>query len=97
MGAIAQIEIVESNDEDIYEKVSGMIHSARYDYGHAGYTGTIAEANGIDLELFREETEDDLNKDYDLVDKYAEKWGPVVVIRVKDKPNHYALLGIYSD
>ncbi len=97
MGAVAETKIVESTDDEIYELVSDMILSARYDYGNAGYTGTIAEADGVSIELYHEETEENIHNHSSIVDKYAEKWGPAVVIRVKDKPNHYAILGIYSD
>lgn len=56
------------------------IESAQYDYGHAGYTGSIAEKNEFVMVPFNG-TESEA---YDFVDKlleednqkYCSKWGP---------------------
>jgi hypothetical protein len=65
---------------------------ARYDHGHAGYSGTIAEADGFQEVLHPEfATMDDASA---WADAHAEKWGPALVVSVKGGKKYFA--GIYS-
>ncbi len=66
-----------TRDEAIAE-VKQIIEQCLYDYGHAGYTGTFAESDGVKV-VERE------MKDYDeacdwLIDN-CRKWGPVLVVK----------------
>ncbi len=62
------------------------VAEAQYDYGHAGYTGTIAEKNGFLLIPNPKCTTDELpevmenNPDDD-------KWGPACCVKVHDEEN----------
>lgn len=62
---------------NIVETMNQLIEDARYDHGHAGYTGTLAEANGVNV-LNKEFPH--FNAAYDWLLDNAEKWGPVVVV-----------------
>lgn len=65
---------------------------ARYNHGHAGYTGTIAEADGFREVLHPEfETYEAARK---WADSYVEKWGPAIVVSVKGGKKYFA--GCYS-
>jgi hypothetical protein len=66
------------------------VRSARYDYGHAGYTGTIAEKNGF---VIIPVPEDEDAEDYAcrLIAKndprIDDKWGPAGCIDVGPSNN----------
>ena len=88
MGACVVAEFIPRgetvDDSTVKATVERMIESARYDFGNRGYSGTIAEANGVSL-------------DFDFVDKVAEKWGPAVVVRgLQDGAEGVFVGGVYS-
>lgn len=61
------------------------VEQAEYDYGHAGYTGTIAEKPSfvmIDLPPFKDPTDlaDELILDDD--ERVSDKWGPAGCIEI---------------
>jgi hypothetical protein len=64
------------------EAFDNAVKEAQYDYGHAGYTGTIAEKDSFimiptpaDL-VGQENVYVDYNDDNDDWDKVNDKWGP---------------------
>ena len=105
MGSINDWEIIkkseEINDRTIKTEVENLIDQALYDYGHRGYTGTIAEADGVVLKLnktFEVNTPHDWGAKYDWVEEIAEKWGPAVVCRATEDGEDigYVVCGVYS-
>jgi hypothetical protein len=57
-----------------------VISQSAYDYGHAGYTGSFAEASGADYNGALMEGEQEAENF--LVDK-CEKWGPAIIVQDK--------------
>ncbi|QLF83668.1 hypothetical protein SEA_REDWATTLEHOG_165 [Gordonia phage RedWattleHog] len=65
---------------------------AKYDFGHAGYTGTIAEKSGFVMIPWTGEGLPDRSEAEDLGDKLIEdcdpriddKWGPAGCIKAQD-------------
>ena len=105
MGANSELEIIrksdEINDKTIVDKVSHLIDQALWDNGHGGYTGTIAEANGVALQLDKTvevKTPRDWEAEGDFIDAVAEKWGPAVVCRATQDGEDigYVVCGTYS-
>lgn len=68
------------------------VEQARYDYGHAGYTGTIAEKDSfVMLQVSPEKLEElknaawfDYSGDDALWEKVGNKWGPAGCIDLGD-------------
>jgi len=55
-----------------------VIHQAAYDYGHAGYSGSFAEADGVNLRaghIFDSEEEAS-----NWLNENACKWGPIIIV-----------------
>ena len=69
----------EDNSEAI-TKMDAVIEESRWENGHGGYSGTLAEATGACIDSREFET-DDGAESY-LVD-IAQKWGPAVGVKVK--------------
>ena len=67
---------------------STAIDNARYDYGHAGYTGTIAEKDSVELVGEAES----LSQAYDMAHamieaddpRVSDKWGPAGAISINN-------------
>ena len=72
-----------ANDAEAIALGEKMIEKAAWDYGHAGYTGSYAECNGVLVDLGVEPfaKEDDAREW--LLDN-AEKWGPMLLVKMKD-------------
>ena len=66
--------------EDVRTFLERAIEQAKHDYGHRGYTGSLAEARGIEFKNRTFETEDDAL--WWLIDE-APKWGPIWVVKTK--------------
>lgn len=78
--------------EDARKAFAGCVEQAQYDYGHAGYTGSIAEkASFVVLDDNPQPLEtaqaiaDRLFDDDDR--RISDKWGPAGALRVKDDQN----------
>jgi len=95
MGASSFIHV--SFGETAKEAFNAAVKEARYDHGHAGYTGTMAEKDGfIEIELLEgnanetdaERTaraEDYANKLIDDGDpRIDDKWGPAGCLKFGD-------------
>lgn len=96
--------------KDVQEAFGRAVQDARYDYGHAGYTGTIAEKSSYTLfdlpegmtprqfyDLIYDEGECPQGHEQ-LIERarevYNDKWGPCVAIRADD--NSFIFMGIAS-
>ena len=80
-----------SNAKSIFRE---LVEDAQHEYGHGGYTGTIAEKSSFKI-VGRVDTMDEA---YDLADEKIDrndKWGPAFAIEVK-KPKGYLFFGIAS-
>ena len=69
-----------STKEDAIDEVDKIIEKCLYDYGHAGYTGTLAETSGTEVVVPDSQIKDEQDA-YDWIDSHSEKWGPALIIR----------------
>lgn len=81
------------NAQDAFNKA---VESAQWDYGHAGYTGSIAEKNSfvmIELPEGREAYEyaRELIREGD--DRIDDKWGPSGCIKIPGDADLYLFFG----
>lgn len=69
--------------EEVREEFTALQEAYRYEYGHSGYTGTFAEANGIEfLNTVPFESAASAER---FVEAQADKWGPALAVRYKNK------------
>ena len=64
---------------DVKTKFDGVMESAAYDYGHAGYTGSWAECDGIVMKGGSFGSADSADE---WLQEKAEKWGPALAVRI---------------
>lgn len=67
-----------TRDEAIKEGLQ-LIEDAKYDYGHAGYTGSFAECEGVKFVEFTGKLGASVE---DWLVERCEKWGPMLVTEV---------------
>lgn len=100
----AELFIVESKGKSPGEAFETAVMEASYLYGHAGYTGTIAEKSSYTIirptekekEIFKDE-EDYADHLFEKGDKRIEnKWGPAGCIKSFTKENCYLFFGYAS-
>jgi hypothetical protein len=58
---------------------------AQYDYGHSGYSGTIAEKSSVVLRCKEPFTPDEASDFIETDQHKNDKWGPCFAVRVKGK------------
>lgn len=58
-----------------------IIAQAAYEYGHGGYTGSFAEAQGVE---FVESDMADEEQAEEWLSDYADKWGPAIITLTKN-------------
>jgi hypothetical protein len=79
MGAEFSQFIARCEKREITRVFREHVEECRYDHGHAGYTGTMAEANGCRMTgkefINQEEAESWLEEN-------AQKWGPALIVKV---------------
>jgi len=90
----AEVFIVRSNGKNAHEAFEKAVSVAHYNYGHRGYTGTIAEKSSfivIDPPVFgtAEEYVKDLIDNRDS--RIGDKWGPAGCIKCGE--NEYLFFG----
>lgn len=80
MGAEFNFEKLKAKDRLQAEReVARMIRQAAWDFGHSGYTGTLAEVSGFVM------TNEEFNtpkEAFDWLESNAEKWGPALGVKV---------------
>ena len=67
---------------DVQQELENLIKQAEWDHGHSGYTGSLAEANGIDIrsrKKFRS-----FEEAAEWLDDNAPKFGSVVVVKTDE-------------
>tara|TARA_R110002020_G_scaffold38397_2_gene115470 strand:+ start:406 stop:687 length:282 start_codon:yes stop_codon:yes gene_type:complete len=92
MGAVDFTHVAKGNTAS--EAFDSAVQEASYNYGHAGYTGTIAEKSGFEMKTVPEgETiEDFINRTLEDNDK----WGNAFCIKSQKSENKYIFYGFAS-
>lgn len=96
MGATVEFYKVKCKKNELDNKANELREEARYDYGHSGYTGTIAEDNGS-LKIVNELMS--VNDAEEYIDNNAQKWEETIAIPVEkndDGTTTFLLGGVYS-
>lgn len=71
-----------TNDNDALKDVRAIIERCYYDWGHGGYTGSFAEANGVE---FRKDVKPtDYATAVDWLDENCRKWGPILIVKTAE-------------
>ncbi len=70
--------------------MEGLIEKAKYDHGHAGYSGTFAEAEGVNQSAIEFNT---TKEAIDWLDDNCQKWGAIVVVQT---PTHWVFGAVCS-
>lgn len=85
----AEVFFTKENNKDVEEAFRSAVKKAQWDYGHAGYTGTIAEKGTyLVVEDTPHAVEEAWKKAYAIIDSddpRITKWGAAGAIRVVDK------------
>ena len=71
MGATVEVYTVKCKKNELKEKANELRNEARYDHGHSGYSGTIAEDNG-QLTIYSEVMTEREAEDH--IYENAQKW-----------------------
>jgi hypothetical protein len=81
MGAAFDYERIKAKSmAEAVAKARDAIEQAKYDYGHAGYSGTLAESPGVDV---RKETFVTFEEAQDFARKNHHKWERAFLIETK--------------
>lgn len=82
MGAALDYRTYKTDDRKaIKRKFSEACDDARHESGHGGYTGTIAEMNGVGK--WRDREFATVNEAADFLDEHHEKWEPAMAVSFK--------------
>ncbi len=84
---------------DAREVFNRLVEDAQYEYGHGGYTGTIAEKNGYKIVAEPMTKEEGKKKAYEMIED-NDKWGPAYCIPLKDEKGvqkGFLFFGLASD
>lgn len=93
MGAEFQTYKVKSTRKNLTKTVDELRSSEAYDYGHAGYTGTIAEDNGnLQISSIPRSLDDAEN----YIDNSAEKWSHSIAVPIEGHDDLWLVGGVYS-
>ena len=92
MGACFDEFTAKTNDRDEAVKLCyDYISDCKWDFGHAGYTGTFAECDGVQILSKEFASESDA---YDWLIDNAEKWGPALGVKINPlEGDHYYYFG----
>jgi hypothetical protein len=63
------------------QQAQAVIEQAKYDYGHAGYSGSFAEAQGVEVRAWQAKDAADAEQ---WLDENAEKWEAALLIMDRD-------------
>lgn len=93
MGATTDYRSIKDADrKTIKEKFAEACEEARYDHGHGGYTGTIAEMHGI--KEFADLNCDSRNAAEDHISDHHEKWDDAMAVSYRNsKGEKFWLVG----
>ncbi len=77
MGAEYNFTVLKAKTEtDAIKESTEMIHQAKYDHGHSGYTGSWAECHGVQVIDCGSTPGSEIEN---WLDEHAEKWGPMLI------------------
>jgi hypothetical protein len=80
MGAEFQFAVLEAKTKnDAIKEVKAIIEKCQYDHGHAGHSGSFAEANGV--EIISTIICDSNAEAEDLLMEKCQKWEAAIVIQ----------------
>lgn len=87
MGAETFREYYVSNSADAAFR--SAVEDAKYNYGHAGYSGTIAEKSSFQMASTVPLTYSEADELADKLEStvFSDKWGPAGCIEIKDPKN----------
>lgn len=92
MGSVDFYQEAEGSSPE--EAFNNALQQARWEHGHGGYTGSIAEKDSFVTMGTASTMEKAYELAYDLLDdpKVDDKWGPAGVIRIENT-NRYLFFG----
>jgi len=93
MGAEFQTYKIKAKRSELEKIANDLRNDCRYDYGHSGYTGTIAEDNG-ELDVLDTPMNEGDAEDY--IYENAQKWEASIAISIKDEEETFLIGGVYS-
>jgi hypothetical protein len=84
MGAEYFSEVVEGNTAK--EAFNNAVEEAQFEYGHGGYSGTIAEKTSFTMarDSVMDQEDAEIIAERLSETKYSDKWGPAGCIPLKD-------------
>jgi len=94
MGACDFTKIVKTEERDMRKAFIAAVQEAKYDHGHAGYSGTLAEKNTV-IRMGEAKSPDAAHSlAYSLLDdsRVDDKWGPAGAIEFED-PHGWVFFG----
>lgn len=93
----AEYFLVKENGKTALEAFINAVENAKYNFGHSGYTVTIAEKNSI-VEIKLPDNKDPEEYAYELIEdcdsQVSDKWGPAGCIKLKN--DEYLFFGLAS-
>ena len=74
------------SDEEIEKKADGIFEERAYNYGHAGYTGTLAEKIGLGVKIYRQSVQETEDIEAEYIQNFLDndKWGQADVVPIKN-------------
>ena len=93
MGASVEYYKVKGIRKDLNNIADDLRFKCRYENGHGGYSGTIAEDSG-NLTII--DTPMSLIEAQDYIDDKSEKWENSIAIKLKDTQDEWLIGGCYS-
>ncbi len=85
-------KIKAKDSEELKLRVKELISQCRYEHGHSGYTGTIAESNGQVI-ICQQKMNEENAEEY--IFNHAKKWEDNIAVYLEDE-DCYLLGGFYS-
>lgn len=93
MGANLEFYRAKAKDErELKRKYADLVADAQYNDGHGGYTGTIAESPGLDIQVAEVFSTEDAEN---FIDECAKKWENSIAVRIKGTDD-WVIGGVYS-
>ena len=81
-GCYSERVFADMSEADLRKRVDEAIRQAQHESGHGGYSGTWAEKHeGVRILSTRYDTRDEAEA---YVTDHADKWGPILAVRVRD-------------
>lgn len=87
--------MTKSSGKTAEEAFNSAVHEAQYEYGHGGYTGTIAEKNSFIMVDLPKNTSPRDHAYKLLDDTIVDKWGPAGCFNLGN--NEYLFFGWASE